>query len=124
LNALSTLGGQQQTIAQNKELFPLQNLTTLSGLLRGYTTPTTTRTTAEMSPLSAVGTVGAGLAGLLQTPAGGGANLLKGLTGSTSLPQLFKDISNSNWFGSSGIPVDANGNYDTRGMAGETIYEP
>jgi hypothetical protein len=64
LNALSTLGGQEQTIKQNKELFPLQNLTTLSGLLRGYTTPTATTTTAEMSPLSALAAVGAGTAGL------------------------------------------------------------
>lgn len=98
LNALSTLGAQKQTIEQNKELFPLQNLTTLSGLLRGYTTPTTTKTTAEMSPLSAVGAVGTGLAGLLQTPTGGTTNLLNQLTGSSSVPALFKDV--GNWFSS------------------------
>jgi hypothetical protein len=55
INALSTLGGQQQTIAQNKELFPLTNLSTLSGLLRGYSVPTTTKTTAQASPLSVIG---------------------------------------------------------------------
>jgi len=96
LNAMATLGGQQQTIEQNKQLFPLQNLTTLSGLLRGYTTPTTVKTTAEMSPLSGLGTVGAGLAGLLQTPSGSSTNLLNSLTGSSSIPNLAKSI--GSWF--------------------------
>lgn len=72
INALSTLGGQQQLIAQNEQLFPLSNLSTLSGLLRGYTTPTTVKTTATGSPLSALGTIGAGAAGLLQGTGTGG----------------------------------------------------
>jgi len=55
INALSTLGGQQQTIAQNRELFPLNNLSTLSGMLRGYSVPTTTKTTMQSSPLSLLG---------------------------------------------------------------------
>jgi hypothetical protein len=63
INALSTLGGQQQTIAQNQQLFPLNNLSTLSGMLRGYSIPTTTKTTAQMSPLSAIGGVATGTAG-------------------------------------------------------------
>jgi hypothetical protein len=63
INALSTLGGQQQTIAQNKELFPLQNLTTASGLLRGYNVPTSTKTTAQASPLSTIGAIATGTAG-------------------------------------------------------------
>jgi len=63
INALSTLGSQQQTIAQNKELFPLQNLTTASGLLRGYNVPTSTKTTAQASPLSTVGALATGTAG-------------------------------------------------------------
>jgi hypothetical protein len=77
INALATLGGQQQTIAQNKELFPLSNLSTLSGLLRGYTTPTTVKTTAEQSPLSGMLGIGAGAAGLFQVPgtAGTGKSL-------------------------------------------------
>lgn len=119
LNALSTLGGQQQTIAQNKELFPLQNLTTLSGLLRGYTTPTTTTTTAEMSPLSALGTVGAGAAGLVQTPAGGGDNLLKALTGSSTLPSLYKGFTDL-------FSTPPTGVLDTSKMSGTntTLYDP
>jgi hypothetical protein len=64
INALSTLGGQQQTIAQNQQLFPLTNLSTLSGLLRGYSVPTTTKTTASASPLSLVGGAITGTANL------------------------------------------------------------
>jgi hypothetical protein len=63
INALSTLGAQKQTIEQNKELFPLQNLKTQSELLRGYNVPTTTKTTAQMSPLSAIAGVATGTAG-------------------------------------------------------------
>jgi hypothetical protein len=66
INAESTLGGQQQTIEQNKQLFPLNNLSTLSGMLRGYNVPTTTTTTANGSPLSALASVGAGGAALFQ----------------------------------------------------------
>lgn len=89
LNALATIGGQKQTIEQNKELFPLQNLTTLSGLLRGYTTPTTVKTTAEMSPLSALGAVGAGAAGLF-TPNSAGVTPYSGL--STALGKGFDTV--------------------------------
>lgn len=63
INALATLGGQQQTIAQNEQLFPLQNLNTASGLLRGYNVPTSTKTTAQASPLSTVGALATGTAG-------------------------------------------------------------
>jgi len=78
INALATLGGQQQTIAQNKELFPLTNLSTLSGLLRGYNVPTSTTTTATGSPLSAL----AGLASLGNAVTGGalGTAIGTGLT--------------------------------------------
>jgi hypothetical protein len=65
INALATLGGQQQTIAQNKELFPLQNLQTTSGFLRGYNVPTSTKTTAQASPLSTLGGIVTGTAGFL-----------------------------------------------------------
>jgi hypothetical protein len=64
INALSTLGGQQQTIAQNQQLFPLNNLSTLSSLLRGYSIPTTTKTTMQASPLSVVGGAITGTANL------------------------------------------------------------
>ena len=94
VNALSTLGGQQQTIAQNQQLFPLTNLSTLSGLLRGYNVPTSTTTTAQGSPLSGLATVGSGLAGLLQGTgtSGTGPNLLSQLTGQSTLGGLASNI--------------------------------
>ena len=54
INALSTLGGQQQTIGQNEQNFPLSTLSSLSGLLQGYNIPVGTRTTLCASPLSVV----------------------------------------------------------------------
>jgi len=87
INALSTLGGQQQTIAQNKELFPLTNLSTASGLLRGFSVPTATRTTAEMSPLSAAATIGAGTMGLVQPKYDSAGKLI---VGSSLLDQIKK----------------------------------
>lgn len=72
INALATLGGQQQTIAQNRQLFPLTTLASLAGLLQGYQIPTTTRTTLCMSPFSAAGALGAGALGLFQGTGVGG----------------------------------------------------
>ena len=73
INALATLGEQQRTIKQNEQLFPLSNLSTLSGMLRGYTTPTTTTTTATGSPLSALASLGAGATGLFSGTGTGGS---------------------------------------------------
>jgi hypothetical protein len=72
INALATLGEQQRTLKQNEQLFPLSNLSTLSGLLRGYNVPTTTKTTAEMSPLSALAGIGTGAVGLFSGTGAGG----------------------------------------------------
>jgi hypothetical protein len=65
INALSTLGGQQQTIGQNEQNFPLTNLASLSNLLQGYSIPTSTSTTLCMSPFSAAAALGAGTLGML-----------------------------------------------------------
>lgn len=65
INALATLGGQQQTIAQNKENFPLTNLSTLSGLMAGQQIPMTTTQTASASPLSLLASGTTGIAGLV-----------------------------------------------------------
>jgi hypothetical protein len=116
INALSTLGGQQQTIAQNKELFPLTNLSTLSGLLRGYTTPTTTTTTAEASPLSALAGLTTGAAGLF-TPNAAGVTPWNGL--STALTGAKKEI--SSWFNP--IPAAKTDQYGNPiGTEGSTGY--
>lgn len=87
INALATLGGQQQTIAQNQQLFPLTTLSSLAGLLQGYQIPTSTKTTLCMSPLSGVAAVGTGLGGLLQTNKCG-TNLLCTITGSKTFGNL------------------------------------
>jgi hypothetical protein len=81
INALSTLGEQQRTLKQNEELFPLSNLSTLSGMLRGYNIPLSTRTTAEMSPLSALAGVGAGAMGLFQGTGAAGTGGVGAVTG-------------------------------------------
>ena len=78
INARATLGEQQRTIAQNKALFPLSNLSTLSTILRGYNVPTATTTTAEMSPLSALAGIGTGALGMI-TPGTGGTTPLQNI---------------------------------------------
>lgn len=44
ISNLLTSGAQKQTIEQNKQLFPMQQLANESALLRGYTIPTSTST--------------------------------------------------------------------------------
>jgi hypothetical protein len=73
VNALSTLGGQQQTIAQNEQLFPMQQLTNEAQLLRGFNIPTSQSISATgpaqqgqmgLSPLQqlmSLGTLGAAI---------------------------------------------------------------
>jgi len=98
INALATLGEQQRTLKQNQELFPLSNLSTLSGMLRGYNVPTTTKTTAEMSPLSALAGIGTGAVGLF-TPGTGGSTpydsltkALKNMTTGSGATDMFGNI--------------------------------
>jgi hypothetical protein len=64
VNALSTLGSQQQTIAQNKQLAPLDILGKQASVMSGAQLPTTVTTQANGSPLSAIaglGSLGVGL---------------------------------------------------------------
>ena len=63
INALATLGGQQQTIGQNEQNFPLSTLASLSGLLQGYSIPVGTKTTLCASPLSTLAGAATGTAG-------------------------------------------------------------
>jgi len=71
-NALATLGQQKQTIAQNAQCYPMQQLTNESALLRGYTIPTATSSTytgpipgayatSPLAQISALGTTAAAL---------------------------------------------------------------
>ena len=91
INALSTLGQQQQTIAQNEQLFPMQQLANQSALLRGYTIPTSVSASQtgpgqqgqfQTSPLQQIMSVGTLLGALAKPGVDGtsaGGNLVGGL---------------------------------------------
>lgn len=95
VNALSTLGGQQQTIAQNEQLFPMQMLTQEANLLKGATIPTATSSSYtgpipgayNTSPLAQIAGIGSTLAGtglgqtLFGSPATGSQPATKGILG-------------------------------------------
>ena len=124
INALATLGGQQQTIAQNQQLFPLTNLSTLSAMLRGYNIPTATTTTAQMSPLSILGGTATGLAGFFSPTYDSSGNIVKDASGNpitqasnlmTGLGNVFKGASSLanlpiNLGGGISIGYDSSGN--------------
>jgi hypothetical protein len=83
VNALSTMGGQQQ-MAQNQQLFPLQVAAQQAALMKGFTIPTSVSSTYtgpipgayQTSPLMQLGSLGSGIAGLFQTPTSGGASTI------------------------------------------------
>ena len=78
VNALATMGGQQQTIAQNQQNYPMNQLTNESALLRGYTMPTSTSSSYtgpipgaySASPLQQIAGLGALGAGISNTQLG------------------------------------------------------
>jgi hypothetical protein len=84
VNALSTMGAQQQQMAQNQQLFPLQVAAQQAALMKGFTIPTSVSSTYtgpipgayQTSPLMQLGSLGSGIAGLFQTPTGGGASTI------------------------------------------------
>ena len=106
INALSTMGAQQQQIAQNQQLFPLQVAAQQAALMKGYTIPTSVASTYtgpipgayQQSPLAQIGQIGSGVAGLFQTPTGGGNTIFDNL--SSSLGKMF---------GGSGSGIDYSG---------------
>lgn len=105
INALATLGGQQQTIAQNQQLFPMSTLSQLSQLLQGYNIPVTTKTRLCKSGLENIGSV-AGLLGTLLQPnqisQKSTFDLIKGI-----LPSIFGGKTGSgSGSGSGSLPVD------------------
>jgi cytoskeletal protein CcmA (bactofilin family) len=79
VNALSTMGAQQQQIDQNRELFPLQVAEKQAALMKGYTVPTSVSSSYtgpipnayQTSPLMQISSLGSGVAGLF-TPGSGG----------------------------------------------------
>jgi hypothetical protein len=78
VNALATLGGQQQTIKQNEQLFPLTALNMGAQALRGYNVPTSVSNTYNgpipgayaASPLAQIAGLGAIIGGISNTKFG------------------------------------------------------
>ena len=118
VNNLFTSGTQQQTIAQNEELFPMQQLTNESQLLRGFNIPTSVSTSqtgpasqgqlgiSPLQQLMSLGTLGAALGTSGKdgtTPAG---NFLNGL-GLGNLGNTLADYLKMNM--SSGATTTSNG---------------
>lgn len=95
VNALSTLGSQQQQIEQNRQLFPLQIAEKQAQLMKGFTIPTSVSSSYtgpipgayQTSPLMQLGSLGTGITALFQTPTGGGKTVFDNLT--SSLGKLF-----------------------------------
>lgn len=78
VNALATLGGQQQKIAQDRELFPLETLNKAAEAVRGYSIPTSVNSSYtgpipgaySASPLQQIAGLGAILGGISDTAMG------------------------------------------------------
>lgn len=113
LNALATMGAQQQTIAQNEELFPLQTALMGAQGIRGYSVPTGVTSTYTgpipgayaASPLSQIAGLGSIIGGVSTTPFGTAVgDWLKG---------IFKDAPTGGVFGNS----------DSGGSGGTDEYE-
>jgi len=94
INALATLGGQEQTIKQNEQLFPLTAMNLGAQALRGYNVPTTVANTYTgpipgayaASPLQQIAGLGSIIGGVSQTPFGTAAGnaLTKFFSGNTN----------------------------------------
>lgn len=128
INALATLGEQQQKIKQNQQLFPLTTLSTLSGLMAGQTIPTTQKQTASASPLSLMATGASGLAGFLQPKYDRNGNPI---AGSSSYDALSKAMSGGydavkdwykNTFGNNASDIGSSRNTETGQTVDDYLY--
>jgi hypothetical protein len=126
VNALATLGAQQQAIGQNAQLFPLQQLANEASLLRGYTIPTSQAATYTgpipgayaASPLQQIAGLGTLAAGIGQTDFGKYLGSTLSNLG-TSLADLFKSDA-----GNTSAPGNTSGSNTvdpTFGYTGDTI---
>jgi len=86
INALATLGAQQQQIGQAEQLFPLQTLGNVSQLIKGYSVPTDVASTYK-GPLP-----GAYANSLLQQIAGLGALLNANVGGGQTVGGALGDV--------------------------------
>ena len=100
VNALATLGGQQQTIAQNKAMMPLDVLGKQASLMSGAQLPMSTTSTMTGSPLALIAGLGSAATGMFSQPVVGknpdgtpiyGSNLwntIKNQFGTTTEPSI------------------------------------
>ncbi len=95
VDALATLGEQEQTIAKNKAMMPLDVLTKQAGVMAGAQLPMTTTQTMTASPLSVISGLGSLGMGMF-TP---------GVGGSTPMQNIMKQFGGS----STGQPMDLGG---------------
>lgn len=115
VNALSTMGAQQQQIGQNESLFPLQTAAQQAGILRGYTIPTSVASTYSgpipgaysASPLQQIAGLGSLLGALNQSPATGGKTPAENFfslvgTGYDRIKNIFSNPSQENDY----VPID------------------
>jgi hypothetical protein len=116
INALATIGSQQQQIAQNEQLFPFQTAAQQAALLRGYTIPTSVSSTYtgpipgaySPSPLSQIAGVGS-LLGALATPGASGTSPGANIIGALgSAGKALYDLIPS--FGGSNSSIEGTGN--------------
>jgi hypothetical protein len=116
INALATLGGQQQTINQNEQLFPLTAANLGAQALRGYNVPTTVANTYtgpipgaySASPLQQIAGLSSIIGGVSQTPFGSAiGNTLK--TGLTGIPGLDNFLTGGVGFITPGASQDTTG---------------
>ena len=109
INALSTLGAQQQTIGQNEQNFPLTNLSNVAALMRGFTVPTTTKTTLQSSPLSTLAGVATGTAGFFQPKYTTDGKLIPGSAPIDAFNSGLSSLGNYLGFGGNTSPVSGGG---------------
>ena len=124
INALATIGAQEQQINQGQSLFPLQVAAQQAGLLRGYTIPTSVSSTYtgpipgaySASPLAQIAGIGSLMGAVSNTKLGGaiGAGLgnlwdyfAKGGTGTEPVLDFGNTTGN--------IIYDTEGGYTTSG---------
>jgi hypothetical protein len=111
LNALATMGAQQQTIGQNEQLFPLQAALQGAQAVRGYSVPTGVSSTYTgpipgayaASPLSQIAGLGSIIGGVSNTPFGKSVgNFLGGLLSNVTTGTPISDAqwaANPDWAG-------------------------
>lgn len=143
INALATLGTQQQQIKQNEELFPLQTLGLAAQNLRGYSIPTNVSSSYTgpipgayaASPLQQIAGLGAIIAGGSSTPFGTAIgnyirDYMRSSTGQTPTSDIAQLITNNaqpgepgyGWqYYSNGTSIDPQGNYYQNG---EFVWSP